>query len=177
MRVQTDSLEYLIKVAGTSAAFWNIWWICKNGPLQISISLMKIFFVLYVTKNPFLELKVFFWCSSGWVLNDKDATFRWCTKSTIVHYKTKKRWDFGCRDFGLKLFDCNGTFMNRKLYIIVYCRFCAVLAIWTLVPPQPSIKPDLPSHHHYSRHHKKPSLSSYPPPNSTPIISSDRYLK
>ena len=60
MRVQTDSLEYLIKVAGTSAAFWNIWWICKNGPLQISISLMKIFFVWYVTrKSVFLNWRCF----------------------------------------------------------------------------------------------------------------------
>ena len=39
-------------------------------------------------------------------------------------------------------------------------RCCAVLAIWTLVPPWRSINADLPSHHHHSRHHKKPSAGT-----------------
>ena len=46
---------------------------------------------------------------------------------------------------------------TRNLQYNSKCRFGAVLAIWTLVPPWRSIRPDLPSHHHYSSHRKKPS--------------------
>ena len=45
----------------------------------------------------------------------------------------------------------------RNLPFKTKCRFCTVLAIWSLVPPRRSIRPDLPSHHHYSSHRKKPS--------------------